>query len=1001
MKKLFSAFTAVLLAFCFISCAPQELSDRSSKNEGSVSLSIRSPRTISPAEGISYTAVQTWTVTFKDRTAQYDDIIVKDVNFNESSPKEIRLPLGTYNVTLNGTAKNPMSDETAQTVHFYGEASVTVEGGTPVPISVFVAPKKSADGTGSFNFAVTTSGFGDNPPSTNSVVNPTERNNYFTVSLTPYGCENPTAITWTSTAQTNSENGDIYSFAVSSATLESQSIPSGFYTLSIKYTWVVGEYSVGQLLTKTKEIYSPYHDFLVEIIDGLTTNGSADITVSLEDSKTYYATTDATKAKGNGAFASMPGYLDDVLAAIKDTTISTANIIMVDSLAADGTTIYPEIDVSKVNEKGKTYCIYTKSEKEPRIYNNTPSYTITGAAVEGGEPTIDIDSSVRTVTLKNSSSSSSGIANIVSAGRPEFVLKDNTSIFIDLTDGQNQIVGTTICMPPDSTTFDSYYVENPCVTVKNFSTTQTSFSVFVEQSLSNSYSVVTNSSDDVTYKTTNFYIIPSYKAELPVTGIPNYDLVVKKDDKTVTDTQFYVGDTVTITATSKSEGGSFADGTSFAWFINGKKTDCTAQSYTIKFGEGDAVAENTIICLVGYGTEYSTAQITLTAVENTVVLYNNTLDTAKSALSYAILKESSILYPSELIASNGRTQIKDFCFDASNNMYALVYDGINYSINKYAYNNGYSTSGVTTYTCSDTGISTINNIETSDTGDLYAVIYAGDDNAGYADYIAKLTLQNLTEGTDGTIVFDYYASPISWTENGNSYNIYTFCIDGTNLYVIPYIYSSDYSTTEIKLVSCTVSDMQLTENKNASITLDYAENGQESITTVFSGYNDSLEYRDLCYINGKLYLLVRDVELSTSSYDSTLYSRGALCTFTVSADGITADRIGIGYQTASSTISYQQNGSTMTRTTFFGDSNSKLFYGPVKFIARKEDELLIADDGYCVDSEANVNTKNNIVKVNLIEESITGSYNLDSGYFDYYYSGQFGSSIYINGSQVY
>ena len=84
MKKLFSAFTAVLLAFCFISCAPQELSDRSSKNEGSVSLSIRSPRTISPAEGISYTNVDLWTVTFQDITTKYDVITVKDVNFNSS-----------------------------------------------------------------------------------------------------------------------------------------------------------------------------------------------------------------------------------------------------------------------------------------------------------------------------------------------------------------------------------------------------------------------------------------------------------------------------------------------------------------------------------------------------------------------------------------------------------------------------------------------------------------------------------------------------------------------------------------------------------------------------------------------------------------------------------------------------------------------------------------------------------------------------------------------------
>ena len=996
MKKLFSAFTAVLLAFCFISCAPQELSDRSSKNEGSVSLSIRSPRTISPAEGISYKNVPEWTVTFKDRTAQYDDI-EKTVSFIGNEPQEIRLPLGTYNVTLNGTANNPTSGETAQTVQFYGEASVTVKKDEIVPISVFVAPKKS--GTGSFNFTVTTSGeFGNYTPVVSG--------NYFTVSLTPYGGEKPTA-TWTPTpteisgSATESviETGSSYSFSVSSETLDSKSVPSGFYTLSIKYTWVVGEDLDGNPLTKTKEIYYPNHDFFVEIIDKLETTGSVNITVSLEESKNYYVTKDANKANGNGAFESMPGYLDDVLDAVNRTTISTANIYIVDEVPTDGTSkSYPEIDVSKVNAKGKTYCIYTKSEKTQK-YNSTSCYTITGAAIEGGEPTIDIERSVTTITLKNSQSSSgiSGRAKIVALGSPEFVLKDNTSVFIDLTDQNNQIACTTICMPPDSTTFDSYYVENPCVTVKNFSTTQTSFSVFVEQSLSNSYSVVTNSSDDVTYKTTNFYIIPSYKAELPVTGIPNYDLVVKKDGLSVTDTQFYAGDTVTITATSKSEGGSFAEGTTFAWFINDKKTDCTAQSYTIKFGEGDAVAENTIICLVGYGTEYSTAQITLTAVENTVVLYNNTLDTAKSALSYAILKESSILYPSELIASNGRTRIKDFCFDASNNMYAIVSDGAT-SINKYTYNNGYNTNDVTTYTIDENaGVHTIDYIEASNDDKLYAVMT----NTNYMTYIAQLTLTEPTPEANGTVSFTTYNVPIDWPQLPN---IKTFCTDGTNFYVIVSITSYDNSQSEIqtvKLVSCTVSgENQLVENKSILLASTATVEGAKPVFSV-SEYNDALEYKDLCYINDKLYLLVRDVQISSSSQEYYLISRGELRIFDVSGTGITARESGIGYQTASSTISYQQNGSTMTRTTFFGDSNSKLFYGPVKFIARKEDELLIADDGYCVDSSANVNTKNNIVKVNLKTESITGSYNLDSGYFDYYYSGQFGSSIYINGSQIY
>ena len=127
MKKLFSAFTAVLLAFCFISCAPQELSGSSSKNEGSVSLSIdKSTRTISPAEGISYTNVQTWTVTFQDITEKYNNI-TQTVSFENNKNVEIPLPSGTYKIILEGSATKSESSDNPVEVPFYGEDSVTVE----------------------------------------------------------------------------------------------------------------------------------------------------------------------------------------------------------------------------------------------------------------------------------------------------------------------------------------------------------------------------------------------------------------------------------------------------------------------------------------------------------------------------------------------------------------------------------------------------------------------------------------------------------------------------------------------------------------------------------------------------------------------------------------------------------------------------------------------------------------------------------------------------------
>ena len=977
MKKhnvflLFTSITALL--FCACSSELKEKENASSK-PGTVTLSIANDtqRTISPASGISYKNVSEWTVTFEDitesRTEKYNDI-VKTVSFSESANQQIQLPLGTYNVTLNGTANNATSGETATTqpVPFYGESTVTVEDGKSASISVFVAPKKSNGGTGSFNFTVNISGLEQFPDPV------------FESKLIPYS---------------QGEEKSLYSsFQKSILNVNAENIPSGFYKLSIKYK------ISSDTLKESKEIFYPYHDFLVEIVDGLETKGSADITVSLDDSKTYYATTDKTKASGNGAFRSMPGYFDDVLTAINKTTISTADIIMVDEIDLQNPS-YPEIDVSKVNEAGKTYQIFTSSDVE-----QIPFYRISGAG-EGCNPTINIHSSVTTVTLKNSSSSS-GRAKIVSEGSPSFVLKDNTSVFIDLTDEYNLISETTICMPLGSTTFDSYYVENPCVTVKNLSTTQTSFSVFVEQSLSNSYSVVTNSSDDVTYKTTNFYIIPSYTAELPVEGIPNYSLVATKGGNPTESTQFFVGDTVTITATSESEDGSFANGTTFAWFINGEQRDCTAQSYEITFGV-NAEASNTIICLVGYNGEYSTKSIDLNAQENTVVLYNNTSDTTKPALSYATLTDVSS--PTVLLAKDSEysPEIVDYCFDDSNNLYAIVRKTettTTYSINKYAYSNKYDVSTVATYTIGENEhVSAIDYIEASSDGKLYAVITRSSDNTTSTS-IAEL---NFT-GSDKTVGFtNEYALPSEWSSGDNTYYyIQTFCTDGTNFYVIVSITSSDngqFETTTTKLVSCTVSESQLTVNN--SIILASTD---EVDTPVFSSsdYNyDALEYRDLCYIDGKLYLLVRDVV--TEGYNNTSYSRGALCTFTVKDNGkIASDKIGIGYQNNSSPFSYygynydNNTNEDITISAYIGDGKST-FYGPVKFVARKQYELIIADDGFSMVSEdskdypdktqATVSSKNAVVTYNLNKESLN-FVSLDGEYFEEKYSGYFyGSSF--------
>lgn len=956
MKKLFSAFTAVLLAFCFISCAPQELSDRSSKNEGSVSLSIKKTRTISPAEGISYKDVDVWNVTFRDTTeshlTKYDDI-EKTVSFiGGSGSQEIRLPVGTYDVIFEGSVTNPEKDSV---VPFYGKDSVTVVGGTTVPISVFVAPKKSADGTGSFNFTVTTSGFGNNPPTTNIVDISTGRNNYFTVSLTPRGDEIPVA-TWTpteiSSSATTSETGDIYSFSVSSDTLELQSVPSGFYTLSIKYTWVVGEDSVGQLLTKTKEIYSPYHDFLVEIIDGLTTNGSADITVSLEDSKTYYATTGETI--GNGAFKSKPKNLDELLVDINRTTISTANIYMVDSLDID---TYLEIDVSKVNATGKTYNIYTKNENQV----DSLSYKITGAGEGVGEPTIDIDSSVRTVTLKNSQSSSgiSGSAKIVALVIPEFVLKDNTSVFIDLTVGQYEIAETTIYMP--DSTYNSYYAEHPCVTVKDSLTPLTSFTVFVEPSLSDLYSVVTTSSDDEINKTktTYFYIMPSETAEFSVEGIPNYNLAVTKYGESVTSDQLYAGDIVKITATP--EQGLFAEGTSFTWFLNGKQYgNSTTEPWceiTIGAEDNNTDTNNTIICFVKYGAGYATRKTDLNNIRDmTTLLYNNYYSMRELAYSTlgADTVDGYIISYGEFYSDDG--SFPDFCIDADNNVYSIFKDtNGQYQINKTTNIDSIDYSYPSSVTNSS---DTPRLIKKGNDGNLYVV------NSNNQFGIVTLSADE-TSGASASVTS--LTNPSDF--GSSSEEILSFCVDSQGFIYVTYKVVSNGSTNII-LSKFTNTGNVLSMDSSQSKTL-FEITGTDTTITVSSGYfanllpnniYSNITITDMHCEGDYIYLIMRDVNYNSSEF----HSLGGVCTISTDLSLPTEKKQFVGW--ANDSVNTTGNG-------IYTYKHDECFYGPQKIIAIKPKEIILADDGVSIETDDNaILNKNRVVVFNLFDNSINGSY---------------------------
>lgn len=958
MKKqnVFLLFTGVA-AFLFAACS-SELREKAEPSAvpGTVVLSVANgmQRTISPAAGISYKSVAEWQVTFRDtteaRAEKYDDII-KTLSVSDESSWTVQLPLGTFAVIFEGTAEY---SENNLSVLYYGESTVTVAKDTPAAVSVFVAPKKS--GSGRFSYTVSTSGFENSPPATADNGN----GNRFTAKLIPYA--QGAAVVPCEAAVKLAENG-IYTLALSKT-----AVPSGFYRLSIVYTYETGEDEDGNPTEAEKEIFYPYHDFLVEIIDGLETTGTADITVSLDDSKTYYATNGTSK--GNGAFKSMPAQFDELLGIINATTVSVANIYYEESEpVGDNNPPYPEIDVSKVNADGKTYNIYLSGAND-----DEQLYTITGRG-DGSFP------AVRTyapVTLKDSSSSA-GKA-LISADRDIFLtLKNNTSIVVDnLASSLNIII--------QSVDDSSYYAQNPCVTVKNAAEKP---AVSYE-----GHTVVRKTSGTET----EYYIISTASTSPGTTGIPVYSLAaVKKNGAAVTNTTpLYAGETVTITATPQD--GAFSAGTTFEWFVNGEQVDCSENAHTDTFGASGSKTvsgANTFICLAKYNGAYAAEIITLTATEVPVVLYNNTSPKADGTqpnprLSYATLSDlsspTSSLTPTPLLAYNENITIRDYCFDASNNLYALILESGSYSIKKYSYKNSTYTGGIT-YECNDSTVSSVDYLEAADDGTLYAAVTVTETETENYSAIAKLTLTDPADTLNGTVTFETYTLP---TTSSDTCYIQTFCVSGETLYIITYTTSSDYSTSETLLASYSVSGSTLTKITEvtpivlAKIVVDETQN--ETYSGVFppSEYNADLEYRDLCCINGTdLYLLVRDVvEFGGNGVYS---SRGAVCRFSLADNNITQKGDLVGWQTEETTISLSE---TSLATVYIGSDTANLFYGPIKFIARKEDELIIADDGYYSDASNSAGgitktSKNSIVTFDLGKSSITEFISLDSEYFDF------------------
>ncbi|MDD6653710.1 MAG: hypothetical protein PUE59_01665, partial [Treponema sp.] len=365
------------------------------------------------------------------------------------------------------------------------------------------------------------------------------------------------------------------------------------------------------------------------------------------------------------------------------------------------------------------------------------------------------------------------------------------------------------------------------------------------------------------------------------------------------------------------------------------------------------------------------------------VLYNNTSDKAQPLLFYAAFSDEG-LTSKELIKKGSSLKILDYCFDLKNNLYALVENSASYSV--YKYNN--VDNSCEEYSLSAQDINNIQCIECSGSS-LYAVVETNEN-----EYFAKLTLDDSLK----TVQVDTYKLT-QWILNPSTHNdIKTFCVDGSDLYAVAAFSDSTITRTAIFTATINESAKKITSNSSMILSTNTGNSSSE-----FDNYGTKLEYRDLCYINENLYLLIRDVQQPEDSAEA-ITSRGAVCIYQLSGGIVQGDII--GYQNQDVTISYTSdagNNSITERQTYIGDGIST-FCGPVKFVSFNESALFIADNGFSLKTEAyllnedhtqcTATSKNSIVTFDLILNDLSFK-SLEGECFDKNYSGYFYGTSFI------
>ena len=937
MKNKVLSILAIFITFITLSCKT-DLIEKETTPQGKGLISIKignNAKMLSPnTANIDISSISSWTVTFtnkQDTTKQLQRITSSNRTLKEY------LPFGTYIIEIEGITQSATDGSLA--IAFYGktEAAISPEEKTTTA-NIYVAPKKSENGTGSFEYIITMEDSDFLQPMDNT----------FSAKLSSVN-GNLTSIEITSDATVNSDEGTY--------TIEftKHDIPSGYYKLTISCTTKITED------TKTTITQILQKNILVEICDNAKTSDS--IELQIEDYKTLYAVTPTandgnTYANYSGEFKQYPA---DFLNILNDDTITNATINM---LRGD----IPIINPSKIKDKIFYINLYNESypeTPEPYSYLYTdsdgtklelaPNKSLMLLGNDNHQESIlnltiytDDTSEPTTVTLLNGSPSI--YLSSYSSSKFEFNINETSNYhdkpFIQY-DSEEEEYLLRIFDVEDYTKIKSF----DGITLNGNKDDKVVYTSIPQQL-----------NDEPSYNI-QYFILPKANGT-----VPEYTIDADK-------TTLCLYEKVTFTID-----GTFASGTKFKWYANRKLVqDSTEKSYT-------HTAEYTtdeVLCFIyqdenNYTTVNATDTINITKDTTPIALYsavskpgfyylyNLTLTDVKN-----ISKGISSISNFDDIDEN--TSHIDNCYDDEGTLWWVT--------DSWIYNSKNVLLEMPNLRYIDFDTDTLY----ATTMDFYASIYkiTEEDVGKYSNYYLFTTEAPIT-----CITFNNnYCYTIEEVPDDTDGNTITYTL---KKYPLQSNTSTTGPTSEVPTPLLTKTT-KVDDNWNETITFSdlIFDNEAKSIANTLK----NPLFSDIQVTDEGIFVLFNDCYYKINRENATVNatvnanSRGGIIKFTneLKLDTNFGSNGIFGWTNEVHTSYGTSNNITYTIYSYMPDFpadtqlSSKYFYGPRKFLAIKPKKLIFADDGFMFygNSDNTIGKDVNQVIEFDIENAIFESYNLD------------------------